>query len=329
MEFGQFISHDIQMNALSKGQYMSNLNCCRFPNRRNCFPIPLPSNDPFYSTFNRTCMNFVRALGTTKLDCTLGQRQQLNMNTHYLDGSAVYGSNKATADSLRQFSGGRLKSTNNQLLSKDIPNASSCILPANPNIKCFKAGDPRVNQQPALMALQTIWMKEHNRIAEKLTQLNGWNDEKAYQEARKIIGAMIQHVTYNEYLPHILGDQQMIDLNLKPKASGYFTGYDQTTKPQVRNGFSAAAFRFGHSMVRQRLAYNGPLHSNQSPLLHNEFLKPNKLYDANGGISSITRGLYEEFSQKVDRKITKELTERLFERTNGVENHLQRGRDHG
>ena len=35
-----------------------------------------------------------------------GPRQQLNMNTHYLDGSAVYGSNKKTADSLRQFSGG-------------------------------------------------------------------------------------------------------------------------------------------------------------------------------------------------------------------------------
>ncbi|XP_052080790.1 peroxidase-like [Mytilus californianus] len=335
MEFGQFISHDIQMNALSKGQYLSNLNCCSSPQRRNCFPIPLPTNDPFYSTFNRTCMNFVRALGTTNLECTLGPRQQLNMNTHYLDGSAVYGSNKVTADSLRQFSGGRLKtSTNNQLLPKDIPNKSSCILPANPNIKCFQAGDPRVNQQPALIALQTIWMKEHNRIANTLTQSNGWTDEKAYQEARKIIGAMIQHVTYNEYLPHILGDQQMIDLDLKPKSSGYFTHYDTTTKPQIRNGFSAAAFRFGHSMVRQRLAYNGPLHSNQNPLLHNEFLRPDKIYDVNGGISSVTRGLYEEFSQKVDRKMTKELTERLFERTHGFGGDLaavnvQRGRDHG
>ncbi|VDH97118.1 Hypothetical predicted protein [Mytilus galloprovincialis] len=96
-------------------------------------------------------------------------------------------------------------------------------------------------------------------------------------ERSKIIGAMIQHVTYNEYLPHILGNQQMIDFELKPRASGYFTGYDQATKPQIRNGFSAAAFRFGHSMVRQRLAYNGPSHSNQSPLLRNEFLRPNKL----------------------------------------------------
>ncbi|XP_063411220.1 peroxidase-like [Mytilus trossulus] len=337
MEFGQFVSHDIQMNALSKGRYLSNLNCCESPQRRNCFPIPLPTNDPFYSTFNRTCMNFVRALGSTNLECELGPRQQLNMNTHYLDGSAVYGSNKATADSLREFNGGRLKtSTNNQLLPKDIPNKSSCKLPAgNPNIKCFLAGDPRVNQQPALIALQTIWMLEHNRIAKTLEQMNDdWVEEKVYQETRKIVIAMIQHVTYNEYLQHILGNQQMIDLDLKPMPSGYFTGYDSTTKPQIRNGFSAAAFRFGHSMVRQRLAYNGPLHSNQNPLLHNEFLKPDKIYDANGGISSVTRGLYGEFSQKVDRKMTKELTERLFERTHGFGGDLaavnvQRGRDHG
>lgn len=196
-------------------------------------------------------------------------------------------------------------------------------------------GDPRVNQQPALMALTTIWMKEHNRIAARLLQLNpSWTDTKVYNEARKIVGALIQHVTYNEYLPHILGNQEMTNFGLNSLTSGYFTGYDDTVKPQIRNSFSAAAFRFGHSMVQQKMAYNGPGHVNQSPLLHNEFLRPDKLYDVNGGVSSVTRGLYEEFSQKVDRKLTKELTERLFERASGTGNDLaainiQRGRDHG
>lgn len=335
MEFGQFISHDIQMNALSKGLYNSNLNCCLDPTRRNCFPIAIPADDPFYRAFNRTCLNFVRALPTTDLECSLGDRQQLNQNTHFIDGSAMYGSDKVTADSLREFSGGRLQSsTGGELLPKDIPNTASCILPSDPNIKCFRAGDPRVNQQPALMAIQTIWMKQHNRIANQLTQMNGWTDEEAYQEARKIVGAMIQHITYNEYLPNILGNQAITDFDLQPKPSGYFTGYNSTVKPQIRNAFAAAAFRFGHSMVQQRLSYNGPLHANVSPLLHDEFQKPDKLYDTNGGVSSITRGLYEDFSQKVDRKLTKELTERLFERTLGFGGDLaainiQRGRDHG
>ncbi|KAK3609583.1 hypothetical protein CHS0354_038581 [Potamilus streckersoni] len=72
-----------------------------------CFPIEIPIGDPYYSQFNRTCMNFVWALPTPKLDCSMGQRQQLNQNTHYIDGSQIYGSDVHTSNSLRTFSGGR------------------------------------------------------------------------------------------------------------------------------------------------------------------------------------------------------------------------------
>lgn len=76
--------------------------------------------------------------------------------------------------------------------------------------KCFKPGDGRLSEQPALMSLHIVFLRLHNGIATKLAAVNThWNDEKLYQEARRIVGALIQLITYREYLPIILGEQQI------------------------------------------------------------------------------------------------------------------------
>ncbi|KAK3605230.1 hypothetical protein CHS0354_038666 [Potamilus streckersoni] len=338
MEFGQFLSHDIQRNALSTGYAGSSLTCCGSTgpiSRPNCFAIEIPTDDPYYSQFNRTCLNFVRALPTPKLDCSLGQRQQLNQNTHYIDGSQIYGSDEQTSNSLRTFTGGKLQTgadpTIPNLLPKDTANAANCILPAsNANVKCFLAGDVRVNQHPALISLHTIFMREHNRIAAGLEALNnGWSDQIIYDEARKIVGAMLQHITYKEYLPEILGDAIMNTYGLKPLTSGYFNGYKSSVNPAIKNEFSAAAFRFGHSMVHDSLKYN-----NGEQYFKDVFLNPSTLYDTSGGVNSITKGLTESNSQKVDERLSSQITRHLFERQPGfggdlVAINIQRGRDHG
>lgn len=59
----------------------------------------------------------------------------------------------------------------------------------------------------ALMVLHTIWAREHNRIASYLHVLNpSWQDEKLFQEARKIVIAELQHITYNEWLPVLFNE---------------------------------------------------------------------------------------------------------------------------
>ena len=72
--------------------------------------------------------------------------------------------------------------------------------------------------------MQTIWMREHNRVAKILSGLNPtWNDTIIFQEARRIVIAEIQHITFNEYLPNILSKLNNIKIRSSTRLS-----FDQT-----------------------------------------------------------------------------------------------------
>ena len=54
-------------------------------------------------------------------------------------------------------------------------------------------GDSRAREMPELATMHTLFVREHNRLATNLRRLNPhWNGERLYQEARKIVGAMVQ-----------------------------------------------------------------------------------------------------------------------------------------
>lgn len=137
-----------------------------------------------------------------------------------------------------------------QLQPPDPPGGELCREGAL-TTDCFQSGDGRVGEQTGLTAIHTIFIRYHNKIATILTKMNPhWSDEKIFQETRRIIYSIIQHITYREFLPIVLGHEvmELFELNLSPK--GYYTGYDSRINPSVANSFSTAAFRFGHSMVQ-------------------------------------------------------------------------------
>lgn len=71
---------------------------------------------------------------------------------------------------------------------------------------CFESGDTRANENLHLTSMHLIWARHHNYIASELEKRNPhWSDEKLFQEAKRIVAAQLQHVTYNEFLPVVLG----------------------------------------------------------------------------------------------------------------------------
>lgn len=210
----------------------------------SCAPIKVPRDDPWLASLGVRCLEFLRSAPAQRRDCLLSWREQTNQVTSYLDGSPIYSSSEQSAENARIFIDGLL------LFGRGPPREDVCLRGALAN-QCIRPGDSRSGEQPGLLAMHHTWVLEHNHIAAELAEMNlHWSDEKIYQETRRIVGAMIQHITYREFLPLVLGREvcRLFDLELRP--TGYYNNYDSRVNPTVSNGFAAAAFRFGHSLIQ-------------------------------------------------------------------------------
>lgn len=303
MQWGQFLDHDLDLTHVDASDPM---------------PITMPDGDLYFSgemAFSRSVYSQDSGAGTGR------PRQQVNATTAYIDASQVYGSDKQTADSLRTFSGGKLKMTD----------AMGGLLHTEDSAmgKVFVSGDERAMEQVGLTAMHTLFNREHNRIAEEIAAAHPeYDDETLYQEARKVVGAILQAITYNEFLPTLMGTG----------APGQYQGYDPSTNAGIANVFSAAGYRFGHSTlspVLLRLDANGDVIGNGNLPLEQAFHDSSLLLDpANGGIEAVLRGLAAQRGQHIDPMIVDALRNMLFGAPgNGgfdlASLNIQRGRDHG
>ncbi len=82
-----------------------------------------------------------------------------------------------------------------------------------------------MNEHVGLAAMHTLFHRCHNFFEEKLHEENKhWDGERLFQEARRIVAAIIQIITYKEYLPPLLGPEYMQRYGLELLKDGYFTG---------------------------------------------------------------------------------------------------------
>lgn len=299
--WGQFLDHDIDLTEpQTDGE---------------SFSIEVPAGDPLFDptgtgevTIPLTRSEFDPATGTS----TDNPRQQVSSITAYIDGSQVYGSDQETADALRTFEGGRLTIT------------ESGLLPLDDNGGVI-AGDIRASENISLTAIQTLFVREHNRLADEIAAADPEStDEQIYQQARAIVIAEIQAITYNEFLPALLGN----------RAIPRYSGYDSTVDPTIANEFSTAAFRFGHSTLNDDVEFfdNDGRAVREELELKDAFFNPSLLEET--GIDSVLKYDASSQSQEIDLEVVDSLRNFLFgpPGAGGLDlaaMNIQRGRDHG
>ncbi|XP_013189364.2 peroxidasin isoform X1 [Amyelois transitella] len=346
MQWGQWLDHDLDHALPSvSSETWDGVDCkktCEYA--APCFPIDVPSDDPRIS--NRRCIDFIRTSAvcgsgmTSALFGRLQPREQINQLTSFIDASQVYGFEKAVAEDLRDLTNengllrvGATFPGKKPLLPTTGINGMDCRRNLEESTRaCFVAGDIRANEQIGLAAMHTIFMREHNRLASQLKALNPfWDGDRVYQEARKIVGAEIQMITYDDWLPLVIGPEGR-------KQLGEYKGYNANLNPSISNVFATAALRFGHSMINpllHRYDENFETISQGHLLLRHAFFSPWRLVDE-GGTDPLIRGMFTTPAKlkTPTQNLNSELTEKLFYNAHAVALDLaainiQRGRDHG
>lgn len=310
--WGQFLDHDMGLTEAAHPE--------------EPMDIEVPRGDPWFDPHGtgQVRIHMTRSIydpnsGHRRTD----PRRQLNLITAWIDASNVYGSDEVRADALRRGRRGLLATSAGRLLpfNRDgLPNAGG------PSPALYLAGDVRANEHVALTAMHTLWVREHNRYARKLRRSNPrLDDEEIYQRSRRWVGALMQGITYNEFLPIILGRDAIPE----------YEGWDPTVDAGIANEFSTAAYRFGHSMVSDRLMR---LNKNLRPIraghlpLQEAFFNAGELRRT--GIEAFFRGLAYQRARRVDNMVVDDLRNFLFGPPGAggfdlASLNIQRGRDHG
>lgn len=317
--FAQFVEHEVSLIEDSE----------------ETISIPVPPCDP---VFDPTCtgrseipMQRSRPLEGSGTDVS-NPRQFANEISAYIDGSAVYGSDPERAAWLRTFSNGKLKTSFGNLLPFNTldaqlngptdPNAPPMKTSGSDLRRYFVAGDIRANENIMLIALHTLFVREHNRICDELrVKYPGMTDEDLYQRARKMVAGFIQNIVYSEWLPSI-------GIVLEE-----YKGYRPDINVNVSNIFSAAAFRFDYTLMSSnilRMDDECEAFPQGDIGMRDAFYNPELIVTS--GIEPVVKGMSAQIQQNLDCKVIDEVRNYVTGLDTGLDVvaiNINRGRERG
>lgn len=169
-------------------------------------------------------------------------REQLNSVTAAFDGSIVYGSTAAATARLRRHDGSGKLSTG--------PNGSLPVVDGRPT-----AGDARADENRLLQAGHTLFLREHNRLADEVSGACAdlgvaCSGDFVFNATRRLVTAQTQRIVYGELLPAFLGTADLASLLPDPSLLADVHG--------AINEATTAALRVGHSQVPNSLVTIDP-----------------------------------------------------------------------
>jgi hypothetical protein len=290
--WGQFVDHDLDL-SLSDGKTSISIN------------IPGGDVDLSASMIPMTRAQIDPLTGVAGKPATA-----VNTVSGWLDASQIYGSSAAVAASLRTADGHLLTSADNNLPVVDGK---------------YLAGDIRVQENPDLTSLQTLFLREHNYQVDQLSKAHpNWSAEQLYQQAKAIVTAEMDNITYSEFLPHLLGKGAITP----------YHGYNPNVNATISEEFAGAAFRFGHSIVSANLQKMGEFGQDvgEDLSLKDAFFQSPTDFAADGGAAGHLRHLAGDLSNALDVHIIDDLRNFLDVPPVAMDLaaiNIQRGRDLG
>jgi Animal haem peroxidase len=111
-------------------------------------------------------------------------------------------------------------------------------------------GDPRNDVHLFMNQMQVAFIKLHNLLVDRLRD-DGIEEGDLFEEARRAATWHYQHVILREFLPGLIGPQLAADLL---ESGPQLSGMDR--EPFIPFEFADAAYRYGHSQIRQRYQVN-------------------------------------------------------------------------
>jgi Ca2+-binding RTX toxin-like protein len=180
-------------------------------------------------------------------------------------------------------------------------------------------GDGRGNENIGLTAVHHVFHTEHNLLVGDIKRLveaeevkrpgfkadwllpsGEWDGERLFQAARFMTEMQYQHLVFEEFARKV---QPQVDI---------FVGYQADIDPAITAEFAHTVYRFGHSMLNERLARTSADGQVEDVDLIDAFLNPRSFTDDGNGnqitpnvaAGSLARGMTTQVGNEIDEFVT-------------------------